>query len=241
MAADAVVRCAGRGSRSGGSHTEASLYLRCAFARLTPLKNTSKTRVKHDDAGVRTAGKDCPNEPRSSQSRGASEQHAEAKTGARDVLSPHGSRRDAWTHWLGSQAWDCFATLTVRYANPSQRQLRRAAERLHGAVGSERFFWVCERGAHTGRAHLHGLLFGVDPQDVWTTWRKLYRVRNPEWERWRQELFLRPEPPHWLYPRAHTERYDPQQGANGYVGKYLTKAQTDYDFLTCPESRKTKS
>lgn len=164
--------------------------------------------------------------------------HSAGAPAHRKSLRADGSHRAGWIDFLASQEWDCFATLTVRYANPRQRQLRRAAERLHQAVGSERFFWVCEKGALGGRAHLHGLLFGADPQEVFTTWRRLYRVRNPEWDAWRRELFTRPEPVHWLYPRAHTERYDPAQGASGYVGKYLTKAQTDYDFLLCPQSQK---
>jgi hypothetical protein len=118
---------------------------------------------------------------------------------------------EGWLPYLKEIPWTQFATFTT-----SKPITLRSARRLMEKVGSrvlrpdEKLFWCAEPfqlGVREGSYHVHALLET--------------RHSAKQVEDWYSKK----------YGRADVRRYDPKQGAVGYVSKYMTKSVHDYDLL----------
>lgn len=132
--------------------------------------------------------------------------------------------------WMGGQEWSGWGTFTYAPTrpldgaeqNPTVRSARRAFLWFldRGLVRSA--VWVTERGERFGRVHNHALIEtfepGADPID-----RELIAR---EWNR--------------VFGFAKLDPYDPARGAAGYVGKYLSKQDCDWDLWHSSNSSATK-
>ncbi|NVM24080.1 MAG: hypothetical protein HWN68_20165 [Desulfobacterales bacterium] len=123
--------------------------------------------------------------------------------------------RNEFGAWLSVPEWDWYTTHTFRaeYVSPREADWHWQAwlNTLCQATktrGLERpFYFRVTEYQDRGTLHYHSLIGGVE--DV----RRL--LFKDFWE---------------LYGFARVEKYEPNKGANFYVGKYLTKADGDIRF-----------
>ena len=144
--------------------------------------------------------------------------------------------QNEYAEWLGTFEWDYWCTLTTRY-KLTMPSARRAVEGLHKELkkaGECLVFFAIEPYDLKEGYHIHALLKvpkGYKYPHIIQVWqhvsgnkRKGEKVEVPDWE-----TFTTKTQSTWN--RTTLENYDKQRGAKGYVGKYINKDRSDYDFL----------
>jgi len=134
--------------------------------------------------------------------------------------------QQAFSEWLQPINWNYWATPTTGYAM-SLPSARRSMHRLHDALDSFspcEIFWVaepfdCKEGFHT-----HALIKSdLNYEGVINTWQRVSgNTKFQKGTKWN---------------RIQLDEYDAELGASGYVGKYITKKLSDYDYLTSGSSK----
>lgn len=126
---------------------------------------------------------------------------------------------DHYADWLSSFEWTHYATFTTGY-EMTLNTARRLMEAYHSNVkkaGNTPFFWVAERFEVKDGFHTHAL---IKVPQAWhyshliQIWQKVTGgARENKWH------------------RIDLQKYDAQLGARHYLSKYLTKGNSDFDFL----------
>jgi len=134
--------------------------------------------------------------------------HARAAAAARLDGAP-----SAWAGLLEDVGWQWFATLTFResvHPEAAESGYNKWCSHL-STVARAPFAWACAwEMQRRGTLHAHALLVGLPPR--WTSGADCRLAAMKLWES--------SHPNHGI---ARIERFDPGEGAGGYLGKYVAK------------------
>lgn len=127
--------------------------------------------------------------------------------------------------WLSSQEWSYYATFTTGY-ELTVSSARRAMHRIHDnldRIAPCQMFWAAEPFDVKEGYHTHALLKvneGMSYKSIIDLWQKVSKGgKNNRWN------------------RIDVQSYDKEKGAGYYLGKYITKRLSDYDFFSAGSSR----
>jgi len=134
--------------------------------------------------------------------------------------------RNSYAEWLSEFEWSYYATLTTRY-RLTMKSARKAVEGLHkqlSKAGNAVIFFAIEPYDVKEGYHIHALILcpnGLKYQHVISSWQHVSGNKRKPKEGEHEST----------WNRVELQRYNPKLGARHYVGKYIMKDQSDYDFL----------
>lgn len=147
----------------------------------------------------------------------------------RKPKSRHLSNQENYANWLESMEWDFYCTFTTDYEltlKSARRLMGRLHKKLNDNFSRSNFFWVAEPFDLKEGFHTHGLLKFHDRSYRNTT---VTDGRSLDFELLRKSWIKVNPKSRGCF--ASLERFQPARGATSYVGKYLNKHRSDYDFL----------
>jgi hypothetical protein len=121
--------------------------------------------------------------------------------------------------FLNKFDWHYFTTLTTKY-EMTLKTCRRNMEVLNSRLnnhGESYSFWVAEPFELKDGFHLHTLTYLDNPES--------FNIIKKEWQSVSGGSKL------GIFNRLQLKKYDKNLGAGYYVGKYLLKKRSDYDYL----------
>lgn len=141
--------------------------------------------------------------------------------------------------WLNTKEWSHWTTLTTPY-ELTIKGARRLAHKFHKKLsdnGSAEMFWACEPFDVKEGQHIHALVKappGMPFEAIIETYQSV--AGSEGWARIQLDEFN----PKWK--KESSEEHEESKGAAYYVGKYITKRLSDYDYLTPikPKRRRKK-
>lgn len=132
------------------------------------------------------------------------------------------SNTENYGNWLDNMEWDYFCTFTTDYTL-SIPSARRAMDRLFKVLNREfgmvNYFWVaepfdCKEGYHThALLKVPNLLSNLAPLIIEKKWHQVTKTKKTKGKH-----------------RTHLIPYIKGKGGHYYIGKYLGKINSDYDF-----------
>lgn len=143
--------------------------------------------------------------------------------------------------WLNTKGWTHWCTLTTPY-ELTQSGARRLANRFHEKLsknaGYTEMYWASEPFDVKAGQHIHALL-KVPPGLPYEAITRTYQAvtGSEKWSRIQVDEF------NANWKKEGSEDHEEGKGAAYYVGKYITKKLSDYDYLTTikkPRRRKRK-
>jgi hypothetical protein len=155
------------------------------------------------------------------------EEKAEHRQKSLSYLSAEQVRyKEEFGKWLQPIPWSYWATPTTGY-ELTLPSARRAMHRLHNALDKHSpctMVWVAEPFDTKTGYHTHALIQTDLPfKAVVDTWQQVSgNTKFQRGEKWN---------------RIQLEDYDQSKGAAYYIGKYMSKKLSDFDFLTSGCSR----
>lgn len=134
------------------------------------------------------------------------------------------NRVQAMGDWLTSREWSHYATFTTGY-ELTVSSARRAMHRIHDSLDRLapcEMFWAAEPFDVKEGYHTHALLKvheSMPYKAIVDLWQKVSKGGKGKWN------------------RIDLQEYDSNRGAGYYLGKYITKGLSDYDYLSSGSSR----